>query len=246
MQVIRIGTFNIQHGKDHMFYRETGTERIDFSLMASVIQKERLDICALNEVREESETPVGVDQAKEIASRLDYHFAFAKAIDFRGGGYGNAIVSRYPITRTHLHPIGIPKEVRAKGFYYEDRVLLEADISVDGEILTVFACHFGLAPDEQALAVKIIRAAQEKALHPIVLLGDFNVTPDTDIYRALSESFTDLADGMREDFTFPSHAPSRKIDYIFVSGACRGTDFRVSDAIASDHRAITATVSFPL
>lgn len=247
MKILKIGTFNIQHGKDHVYYLETKKERIDFPLMASVIRAEELDICALNEVREESETPVGIDQAKEIAACLGYHYVFGKAIDFRGGAYGNAIVSRYPITRTRLHPIAIPKDQRLhEHSYYEDRVLLEADISVDGEILTLFACHFGLAPDEQEQAVKIIRAAQAETKTPIVLLGDFNVTPVTDIYRDLSETFTDAADGTRDDFTFPSHAPSRKIDYIFTSGACRSADFRVSAHVASDHRAVLTTLTFPV
>ena len=247
MKTLKIGTFNIQHGADHVYYLETKKERIDFPLMASVIRAEELDICALNEVREESETPVGIDQAKEIAACLGYHYVFGKAIDFRGGAYGNAIVSRYPITRTRLHPIAIPKEQRLPEHrYYEDRVLLEADVDVDGEILTVFACHFGLAPDEQEKAARIIRAAQAETKTPIVLLGDFNVTPDTAVYRSLAETFTDAADGTRDDFTFPSHAPSRKIDYIFTSGACQSADFRVSAHVASDHRAVLTTLTFPV
>lgn len=247
MKTLRIGSFNIQHGADHLYHLETKKERIDLPLMASVIRAEGLDICALNEVREESETPVGIDQAKEIADCLGYHDVFAKAIDFRGGAYGNAIISRYPITRTRLHPIGIPKDQRRETHrYYEDRVLLEADISVDGEILTVFACHFGLASDEQEKAVRIIRAAQSETATPIVLLGDFNITPDTDVYRTLCETFTDAADGTRDDFTFPSHAPSRKIDYIFTAGACRSANFRVSPHIASDHRAVLTELTFPV
>lgn len=245
MKAIRIGTFNIQHGKDHPYYLETKTERIDLPKMASLIREESLDICALNEVRNEEAVPGLVNQAKVIADCLGYTFYFAKAIDFRGGAYGNAIVSRYPITRVKTYPIAIPKESRIDGgHYYENRVLLMADIDVDGAILTVFACHFGLSPDEQALAVETARRALCETAHPVVFLGDFNVTPSSEIYASIAKNFTDAAPAGVNCFTFPSHAPNRKIDYIFTAGSAAAEDFTVCPQVYSDHRAVRATVYF--
>ena len=244
MKRVTIGTFNIQHGKDHLKYRETKVETIDLPMMADLIRDEGIAICALNEVRNEENTPVACNQAKAIGTYLDYHYHFARAIDFRGGAYGNAIVSRYPIVGVKTYPIAIPKEARIAGHYYEDRVLLAADVDVDGEILTVFACHFGLAPNEQMLAVETARIALREAKHPVVFLGDFNVTPSTDIYAAIAEDFKDTAVCGTDNFTYPSHAPSRKIDYIFTANGASSESFTVSPRVCSDHLAVKAEILF--
>lgn len=244
MTQLRIGSFNIQHGKDHLNYLKTKEDKIDLPLMASLIREEALDVCALNEVRNEENTPVQCNQARSIGEALGYHYFFAKAIDFRGGEYGNAIVSRYPIRSVKTYPIAIPKEARVGKHYYEDRVLLAVDIDVDGNCLTVFVCHFGLAPNEQDLAVETARRALAEAQYPVVFLGDFNVTPDTEIYAAITESFADAADGASPYFTFPSHAPSRKIDYIFTANGASASDFAVCPEVLSDHLAVKAEIAF--
>ena len=244
MTQLRIGTFNIQHGKDHLNYLKTKEDKIDLPLMASLIREEALDVCALNEVRNEENTPVMCNQARVIGEALGYHYFFAKAIDFRGGEYGNAIVSRYPIRSVKTYPIAIPKDARVGKHYYEDRVLLAADIDVNGALLTVFSCHIGLAPLEQERAVETARLALKEASHPVVFLGDFNVTPDTEIYAAIAESFTDAADANAPYFTYPSHAPSRKIDYIFTANGASASDFAACPRVLSDHLAVKAEISF--
>lgn len=243
MKTVTIGTFNIQHGRDHAKYLETKTETIDLPLMASVIRDEVLDICALNEVR--NDVAIGrYDQAKAIGEALSYHWRFVKAIDSMGGEYGNAIVSRFPILSVKTYPLSVPKDARTKGHYYEDRVLYAAELDVDGEILTVLGCHFGLAPDEATLAAETAARVLGETDHPVVLLGDFNVVPESPVYAMLTEHFTDAADDRDPYFTFPSHAPSRKIDYVFTANGAEATAFTVCPEVASDHRAVKATVTF--
>ena len=246
MKTIQIGTFNIQHGADHKVYLASKKDYIDLPQVAEVIRSLRFDICALNEVRNEENTPVAVNQAKVIGEALGYHYYFAKAIDFRGGAYGNAIVSRYPIVKTLCYPITTTKEERGEPPhpYYENRVLLAADIDVDGEILTVLVCHYGLIPLEQTRAVEALRTALSEAKHPVVYLGDFNVTPDSDIYKEIASLLTDAASGEADHFTFPSHAPRKKIDYIFTGEGATAEDFTVAEVVASDHFPITAKVTF--
>lgn len=243
MKQLKLGTFNIQHGRLHPRYLETKTETIDLEAMASVIRSEGLDACALNEVRND-EAVGSLYQAREIGESLGYHWRFIKAIDSMGGEYGNAIVSRYPILSVKVYPLVIPMDVRTPGHHYEDRVLYSADLDVDGEILTVLGCHFGLAEDEATLAAETAAQALSETTHPVVLLGDFNIVPTSAIYGLLKKHFTDAADGTDPYFTFPSHAPSRKIDYIFTANGARADGFAVSKEIVSDHRAVTATVTF--
>ena len=242
MKNVQIGTFNIQHGRDHKKYLETRTEVLDLDLMMSVIRDEALDVCALNEVRND-EAVGGLYQAREIGERLGYHWRFIKAIDSMGGEYGNAIVSRFPIRSVTAYPLVVPTEKRDPKRRYEDRVLYAAELDVDGEILTVLGCHFGLGVDEETLAAETAVKVLGDTNSPVVLLGDFNFVPTSEVYRILTAHFTDAADSRDPYLTFPSHAPDRKIDYIFTSNGATATNFAVSDRIASDHRAVTASVT---
>jgi endonuclease/exonuclease/phosphatase family metal-dependent hydrolase len=144
---LNVGTFNIQHGKDHLHFLQTGEEVIDLKKMADVIRSANLDVCGLNEVRNDGAVG-GAYQAKVIAEALGYHFAFAKAIDHRGGEYGNALVSRYPIEQVCLVPIAVEQADRIAGQHFENRVLLCATLLVDRNLLTVLVSHFGLNDDE--------------------------------------------------------------------------------------------------
>lgn len=242
--MLKVGTYNIQHGKSHRIYLEEKREVIDLSLFSDMIKEKGLDVCALNEMRNQEMTEGLCNQARVIGEALGYEWYFARAIDIRGGEYGNALVSRYPIRKVVTYPIAVPKAERTTREYFEDRVLLSADIDVEGKIFTVMSCHFGLAKSEQEKAVEIIREAVRKNPYPVVLLGDFNVTPDSDIYAALAELLTDAeAKHSGKQFTFPSHRPDRTIDYIFTYGNCRAENFSVAPEVRSDHLMVYTDLS---
>ena len=241
---LRIGTYNIQHGKSHRIYLAEKREVIDLSLFSDMIREKSLDVCALNEMRNQEMTEGLCNQAKVIGDALGYEWFFARAVDIRGGEYGNALVSRYPIKKVVTYPIAVPKSERTTGEYFEDRVLLCADIDADGKIFTVMSCHFGLARSEQEKAVEIIREAVLQNPYPVVLLGDFNVTPDSDIYAALAELLSDAEHcSENKKFTFPSHAPNRTIDYIFTYGDCSTDHFCVAPEVRSDHLMVYTDLS---
>ena len=84
------------------------------------------DIVALNEVDNKTERSGKVDQAQYIAKQLGLHYAFGRAIDFEGGQYGIAIVSKYPIENWEVVelPSGEPG-------VDEQRIVLAAEIKHD-------------------------------------------------------------------------------------------------------------------
>ena len=102
--------------------------------------------------------------------------------------------------------------------------------------------HFGLSPEEQESAVKEV--LDEITDEKCILMGDFNVTPDDKVLEPIREKMKDtvcMADG--DSFTFPSDNPVQKIDYIFVSQDIEVISAKVSDSVASDHRAYIAEIS---
>lgn len=234
---LKIGTYNLQHGLLHKKRLETGEITVDLSATAAVLREFAPDVCALNEIYGNEESCYG-NQPRQLCEMLDYPYrAFARAICNKRGEYGNALLSKFPIRTTRTIPLVIPEEMRSPDARsYEDRVLLIATLDVNGKDLTVMACHFGLSNDEETLAVDTVLKEAMAISGPIVLLGDFNSTPNSVHYARLSEVFFDTASLCEETLlTYPSDAPRNKIDYIFTRGDIRAESVTVPAVVASDH-----------
>lgn len=236
MTNIKIGTFNIQHGRFYEHYLRTGEEQIRLDGVADVIRSFGVEICGLNEVRNQEGCEGLCNQARVIADALGYHFFFAPAIEHRGGTYGNAIVSKYPIVSAHAIPIPSPRENRVGDRHYEDRVLLVAEVLCGERTVTFLICHFGLNIEERESAVRGIREELALIRTPVVLMGDFNLTPTNEYYARLAELLRDTAEPKGEPLTFPSDAPRSKIDYVFVSDSIGVGNVTVPALTQSDHR----------
>ena len=76
-----------------------------------------------------------------------------------------------------------------------------------------------------------------------VFMGDLNVMPDSEFLLPIKEIFNDTAEvSDKSNVTFPSDAPTMKIDYIFVSKDIKTLSAGVIDAITSDHRPYYAEI----
>lgn len=240
-----IGSYNILHGKDYPHYLQTKEERIDLIQTASAIKSLNLDICGLNEVRNQERVAGLCNQAKVIAEQLGYHYAFGRAIDHLGGEYGNAIVSRYPILSAKVIPIVIPAGERIEGQKYEDRSMLCAEILADGRRFTVIVTHFGLNADEMEKAIGVVRDYMATCETPLLLMGDLNFNSDSEFRERMCELLTDTAE-ITEDpcHTFPSPEPIRKIDYVFTDSHFEAKRAFVPDVRHSDHRPYVTELEF--
>ena len=238
---LRIGTYNILHGADFPRKLKTGEDAVDLLLCADSISRMALDICGLNEVRNQERVEGLCHQARFLAERLGYHYVFARAIDHAGGEYGNALLSRFPILSVALYPLIVPEGERVAGVRYENRVILDARLDVSGRELGVFVTHFGLYEDEIALAAETLVTLARSCTIPLIVAGDFNVTPDHTAIALLKTCLTDTAE-ITDDtlYTFPSHAPTKKIDYILTSGDMKTRSVTAPHLLTSDHKPLVA------
>lgn len=228
-------SFNTQHCLNYI------EQKIDFELMAKTILDCGADIVGLNEMRGEGEDPDYTAQVEKLAALtgMQYYY-FAKAIDVKDKGpYGNGILSKKPILKAETVMIPDPA-VKIPGKRYETRCLLKAEI--EGGI-TVLVTHMGLVADERVNAVQTVREyiTDEKC----VLMGDFNMTPDSPILAPIYEKMRDTA----ELFDSPklsskSDNPKVKIDYIFVSRDAEILSADIPAIVASDHRPHVASVKY--
>ena len=101
--------------------------------------------------------------------------------------------------------------------------------------VTVLVSHFGLNPDEAENAVQTVvsNLAKEKC----VFMGDLNLRPENAILSPIRAKLRDTAELFEgEKYSFPSDAPDRKIDYIFVSPDVTVLSADIPAIVASDHR----------
>lgn len=260
---IKLMSFNIQHGRNFNF---PGEDRIDFHLMAETIASFGADIVGLNEVRglaadlaDYPDLAPGTDmeaekkivcpeyahQAREIASLLGYNYFFAPSIYIKNHGlYGNALLSRFPISDGKIIPIPKSPEI-SPGKWYEARSILRATVHTP-KPLAVFVTHFGLcAAEADSGALTAVQALSEETGYPKVFMGDLNLPPESPILDRIRIIMADTAD-MFEDLankkSYPSDNPAVKIDYIFVSDDIKVLNADIPAVVASDHRPHTATV----
>ena len=239
------GTFNILHGKDYPYYLETKEERIDLITLAGHIRSLELDICGLNEVRNQENVAGLCNQAKVIAEELGYNYVFGKAINYRGGEYGNALLTKHTILSSRVIPIVVPTEERIEGQAYEDRAILCADLLVEGQMMTVMVSHFGLHADEMQKAVESVEAFLQNCTNPVILMGDLNFGEESEFYTALCGMLKDSNDvAQGSTLTFPSPNPDRKIDYVFYNQGLEAVKAWVPDVVFSDHRPFVAELKF--
>lgn len=225
---VRILTYNIHHA-------EGVDGRLDAARIAGVISAVRPDFAAIQEVDVRTERVKGADLAHELARLTGLHAVFGKTIDFQGGWYGNALLSRWPIAGfANLELPGNPGR--------EKRAVLAADAGN----FQMLATHLDIAEADRMLAVGRLRelAKEKPAGWPMVLAGDLNAAPGSAPMTALLEDWTAASLG-EPLLTIPVEAPRRQIDYVLFRPANRWkvVEARVlEESVASDHRALLVTL----
>ena len=126
------------------------------------------------------------------------------------------------------------------------KAVIEVPDETTGEVkpLTVLVTHMGLNRSEATNAVQtaIDQLAPGQAT---ILMGDFNLTPDSETIAPLFDHYQDAAALMDPEIkSFPSEAPNIKIDYIMCAGPVKFVKADVPAIVASDHRPHTATIEF--
>ena len=220
---IKVMSYNIKHG-----YGNDGV--IDLERAATVIESVSPDVVTLQEVDERCGRSGALDQAAWLAERLGMEPLFGSFMDYDGGRYGMAILSRLPIVSSEN--IVLPSGA-------EPRSALAARVRLtDGSQAVVVGIHL-YATEEQRLAqarAVIDAFADEEA--PVILAGDFNSRPGSPVMRLFGEQWTNPDKG-EDHFTFPSDAPQREIDFILyrTSRAARVLLMDVlEEPLVSDHR----------
>jgi endonuclease/exonuclease/phosphatase family metal-dependent hydrolase len=232
---LRVLVFNIHAGRD-----AAGVDNLE--RVAALINSIDADLVLLQEVDRGTARSDKVDQLEVLMRLTKRHGAFGKSLDYQGGDYGIATLSRWPITAQQTIPLHVdPPQARAGGST-EPRVALV----VDTNRLRIVNTHLDASRQEEYRLQEIERLLPEIERQKALLAGgDFNAEPESTVHRQL------LASGLRDawlecgegpSLTFSASAPVKRIDYLFLLANARCTSARVLESSASDHRPVVIDV----
>jgi endonuclease/exonuclease/phosphatase family metal-dependent hydrolase len=231
---LRIVTYNIHRcrGMD----RRTRPERI-----ARVLRDLEPDVIALQEVV--GPGPHGGSHIEEIGAAVGMGWVMASARQLRGHQFGNAVLSRFPITHHVQH------DLSWKTCW--ERCMQRVDIAVpDGGPLHVYNVHLGTAILERRHQARRLATivSDRHVTGPKIVLGDFNEWMrglTTTLLSAKLKS-VELQNYLKRRRTYPGLFPILHLDHIYYAGQLEvvGIDLprtRLS-LVASDHLPLVADV----
>ena len=205
-------SYNIKHCAP--YYGVSGeTTTADVNNVANVIKSKKPDVVLLQEVDYKTTRSLGVDQAKELAELAGYpYYYFFKQKDFQGGAYGAAILSSFQMSEIVNHDL--PKEIDGLTITGSN-VLGTAKIKFNGIDVYLAVTHLSVTQAERDRQFPVMmEELSSKSDFPIVLGGDFNSKPDNSIIGKLEAAGFVRTNTDPKNFTIPSNAPNREIDYI--------------------------------
>lgn len=208
--------------------------------VASVVRDSRADIVLLQEVDRGVQRSNRVDQAAELARLTGFHSAFGKTIDYQGGEYGIAILSRWPITWDTL--VHLP--VRDTTASYEARGALQATIAAPFGAIHALTTHLD-ATGRDDWRNQQIHTVLELAKWATFVGGDFNSEPTSavqDSARAAGLRDAWMLCGRGPALTWPADSGRKRIDYLLLHQRDTCDAARVLDTQASDHRPLLVRV----
>jgi len=211
--------------------------------IARVIARFSPDIIALQELDVGRARSGHIDQVEMIARKLEMHYQFHCAFRWKDEQYGNAILSRYPMA---LIKSGSLPKLEHPRHQNEPRGALWVSVEFEGKKIQVLNTHLSLWPRERTLQVEAL-LSEEWLQHPdcqgpVVLCGDFNALPQSQVYRKICSKLYDSQSvlvGHRPRATWFGQYPLSRIDYVFVNANLHVDSITVPrtdlEKIASDH-----------
>lgn len=230
---LKVLSMNIKEGGKYASYK--------IAPFAEVIKENAPDVVALQEVHNNTSLNGNVWWTAELARETGMFPYFCKSFDYNGGGFGVALLTRYPFFKAQyiVSVMEGAKEPRATGWVYMGLP--------DGNVVRVGSVHLAVESEciisNMADVNKNILA--EDTVTPTLLIGDFNAQPGSDQIIYFTRKWQDVSSEIGP--TIPSDNPTTKLDYImgYPKGNWSLDSYQViAREDMSDHCFILAEVSF--
>jgi endonuclease/exonuclease/phosphatase family metal-dependent hydrolase len=228
---VRIVNYNLHNG--FSVQGDLGLESL-----AKVIEEEKPDVIGLQEVSRGWLINGSVDMLTWLSQRLEMPYVYGPTT---GPLWGNAMLSRYPITAWGNEKLPPKDLLLLRGYLWT-----QLDIG-GGQQLRVITTHLHHIREDSGIRIKQTNALIDflKGGTKTVIMGDFNARRnDNEIHMLRDAGLTDVVamDGVISGLTYRSDNPQYQIDYMFLSQDLFAKDVVIPESQASDHRPIAATI----
>lgn len=237
---VRVVVYNIHAGKD-----AKGVDNL--ARVAELVRTTNADIALLQEVDRGTARSGNTDQVRVLEGLTGFHSAFGKTLDYQGGDYGIAVLSRWPISSDTLHrlPVNPPQERSGAG--YEPRGALEAVIQMPGAPLTILNTHIDASREdfyrrqEMATLLNLAMRSTGEMKGSTLVGGDLNAEPGSAVIGMLQggpvrDAWADCGQGV--GLSYPADKPVKRIDYLLLPKDWECVSATVIETEVSDHRPV--------
>ncbi|MBB5437418.1 endonuclease/exonuclease/phosphatase family metal-dependent hydrolase [Pedobacter sp. AK017] len=228
---IKVMTYNIHIGNPPS--KPAGI--VDLPAIAAVIKAQDPDLVALQEVDvNTNRSGTSLDEAKELARLTGMNYFYTKAIDYDGGQFGDAVLSRFPILESKGYELPVTAKLGG-----ETRSVALITVEKEGQRFLFASTHLDhlTAEDNRMLqATELVKIVKTFTL-PLIIAGDFNATPMSNPLTILRQ---ELSWGCKSScpLTFSAQKPGSTIDYVMMRPAEKFNVLSyvtVNESYASDH-----------
>lgn len=190
-----------------------GSTVANFDAMVDLIKEYDPDLLFLRQVDSATTRAGKVDRPGAIAKALKMDAYFKKNIDYQTGGFGNAVLSKFPIKEKYSQLLS-----REEGNTAELRSMAMIKIEVQAGHELYFA-GTELDPSvaaNRALQVVDLLNITEKLTQPVILVGNLNEQESANgpVLSYLKGSFTFACLGTGCPYNAPKDNPTGVFDYI--------------------------------
>lgn len=233
-KTLRVMTYNIHVGVGM-------DKKLDLQRIAEVIIAEHPDLVGLQEVDRGVKRTEGKDEIAELAKLTGMDYAFAHNLDYQGGQYGVAILSRLPIKQTDHRKYDNRREAERRG-------MIRVEIDFAGRTINFVTTHLDYQfEDGRVFETEQMLKFLEGVNGPLIVVGDFNDEPGGNAHKLMLKGFEDawIVSKIKEQgLSYPADKPVKRIDYIFTrrSDRLRVKRPKTVTTLASDHLPLVADI----
>jgi endonuclease/exonuclease/phosphatase family metal-dependent hydrolase len=233
-KTLRVMTYNIHVGVGM-------DKKLDLQRVAEVINAEHPDLVGLQEVDRGVRRTEGKDEIAELAKLTGLNYAFAHNLDYQGGQYGVAILSRFAIKEIDHRKYENRREAERRG-------MLRVEIQFAGRTVNFVTTHLDYQFDDgRVFETEQMLKFLEDVKGPLIVVGDFNDEPGGNAHKSMLTRFEDAWIGGKikeQGLSYPADKPLKRIDYIFTrrSDRLRVKRSRIVTTLASDHLPVVADI----
>jgi endonuclease/exonuclease/phosphatase family metal-dependent hydrolase len=218
-----------------------------------LLQDEKPDIVCLQEIMSLEGGETGfftrIEDIEKVYSFADVFLSPVFSLKFmqRKAHFGNAIMSQ---VKFQSKKVVFTNLTHKDNFDFDNddynvRNLQHVDVEVDGRLFNILNHHGHHIPEhkngdaETMRQMKIIRGYLDELTGPIILTGDFNLSPKSSSLELINRRLINLS--LKFNLKTTRNVLTHKTevcDYVFVSRDIKVKKFYLSDMLASDHAAL--------